>query len=62
VSNLGLKSSLDQYQVPREDLPVIAERALGGKNEIYEDVVSLLEKLYSPPWNLSLDTSATGTV
>ncbi|KAI0256121.1 alcohol dehydrogenase IV [Lactifluus subvellereus] len=49
VSNLGLKTSLDQYQVPREDLPVIAERALGGRNEIHGDVVSFLQKLYSSP-------------
>jgi hypothetical protein len=47
VSNLGLKTSLDQYSVPREDLPAIAERALGGMNEIHGDVVSLLETLYT---------------
>jgi len=49
VSNLGLKTSLDRYGVPREDLPTIAERALGGKDEIYGDVVALLEGLYSSP-------------
>jgi hypothetical protein len=47
VSNLGLKTSLDRYGVPREDLPIIAERALGGKDEIYGDVVAFLEGLYS---------------
>ena len=47
VSNLGLKSTLDQYGVPREDLPSIAERALGGRTEIHGDVVTFLEKLYS---------------
>ena len=47
VSNLGLKSTLDQYSVPREDLPGVAERALGGRTEIYGDVVAFLEKLYS---------------
>ncbi len=49
VSNLGLKTSLDQYGVPREDLPIIAERALGGKNEIHGDVVAFLERLYTSP-------------
>ena len=49
VSNLGLKTSLDRHGVPREDLPTIAERALGGKNEIHGDVVRLLEGLYSSP-------------
>ena len=49
VSNLGLKTTLDQYGVPREDLPIIAERALGGRTEIHGDVVAFLEKLYSSP-------------
>ena len=49
VSNLGLKTTLDQYGVPREDLPSIAERALGGRTEIHGDVVALLETLYSSP-------------
>ncbi|KAI0270358.1 alcohol dehydrogenase IV [Russula aff. rugulosa BPL654] len=49
VSNIGLKTSLDRYGVPREDLPTIAERALGGRNEIYGDVVAFLEGLYSSP-------------
>jgi hypothetical protein len=49
VSNLGLKTSLDRYDVPREDLPTIAERALGGRNEIHGDVVAFLEALYSSP-------------
>jgi len=47
VSNLGLKTSLDQYKVPREDLPTVAERALGGRNELHGDVVAFLEALYS---------------
>jgi len=49
VSNLGLKTSLDQYGVPQEDLPTIAERALGRRNEIHGDVVAFLEALYSSP-------------
>jgi hypothetical protein len=47
VNTLGLKSSLDQYKVPREDLPTIAERALGARNVIHGDVVAFLEALYS---------------
>ena len=49
VSNLDLKSSLDRYNVPREDLPTIAERALGGRNENHGDVVAFLEALYASP-------------
>jgi hypothetical protein len=49
VSNLGLKTSLDRYDVPREDLPTIAERALRGRNENHRDVVAFLETLYSSP-------------
>jgi hypothetical protein len=47
VRDLGLKTTLDQYKVPREDLPTIAERALGGRTEIHGDVVAFLEALYS---------------
>ncbi|KAI9509496.1 alcohol dehydrogenase IV [Russula earlei] len=46
VRDLGLKTDLDQYKVPREDLPAVAERALGGRTEIHGDVVAFLEKLY----------------
>jgi hypothetical protein len=53
VSNLGLKTTLDRYGIPQEDLPTIAGRALGasGRNEIHGDVVAFLEGLYSsePP-------------
>ena len=49
VRDLGLKTSLDPYGVPREDLPTIAQRALGGKSEIHGDVVAFLERLYSSP-------------
>jgi len=47
VNYLGLKTTLDRYGVPREDLPTIAERALGGKDEIHGDVVAFLGALYS---------------
>ena len=46
VVGLGLKSDLDQYKVPREDVPKIAEKALGGQTEIFGDVVQLLNGLY----------------
>ena len=49
VSNLGLKTSLDRYNVPREDLSTIAERALSGRNENHGDVVAFLETLYPSP-------------
>ena len=49
VSSLDLKTSLDRYGVPREDLPTIAERALNGRNENHGDVVAFLETLYSSP-------------
>ncbi|KAI0000398.1 alcohol dehydrogenase IV [Russula vinacea] len=49
VSSLDLKTSLDRYDVPREDLPTIAERALSGRNENHGDVVAFLERLYSSP-------------
>ncbi|KAA1476790.1 iron-containing alcohol dehydrogenase [Dentipellis sp. KUC8613] len=48
VDGLGLKSTLTEYNVPREDVPKIAERALGGKTEIHGDVVKVLEGLYVP--------------
>ncbi|KAH9034829.1 alcohol dehydrogenase IV [Lactarius pseudohatsudake] len=47
VNDLGLKTTLDQYGVPQEDLPTVAERALGGKTDIYGEVVSLLQGVYS---------------
>lgn len=49
VINLGLKTSLDQYGVPKEDLSSIAEHALDGRTEIHGDVVAFLETLYSSP-------------
>ncbi|KAI0318238.1 hypothetical protein OF83DRAFT_1117046 [Amylostereum chailletii] len=49
VVSLGLKTDLDYYKVPRADVPGIAEKALGGKPEGFEDVVALLEGLYKEP-------------
>ncbi|KAI0318236.1 alcohol dehydrogenase IV [Amylostereum chailletii] len=49
VTNLGLKSNLEQYNVPREDLAGIAERALGAQLDDVDKVVGLLESIYKAP-------------
>ncbi|KAH9914025.1 iron-containing alcohol dehydrogenase [Fomitopsis serialis] len=50
VSDLGLKSTLSEYNVPREDLPKIAELSVGSKDDpTYPKVVKLLEGLYAYP-------------
>ncbi|EPQ57494.1 iron-containing alcohol dehydrogenase [Gloeophyllum trabeum ATCC 11539] len=47
VVDLGLKSTLAQYKVPREDLPDIAERAMDGRSDpTFPKVVQLLEGIY----------------
>jgi hypothetical protein len=47
VDNLGLKSTLTEYKVPREDAPKVAEQSLGGKGRPeFNEIVQLLEKLY----------------
>jgi hypothetical protein len=47
VNNLGLKSTLTEYNVPREDAPEIAGLALGGNDRPeYAKVVRILEGLY----------------
>jgi hypothetical protein len=43
VRHLGLKTTLDKYEVPREDLPTIAERALGRRSGVHGDAVAFLE-------------------
>lgn len=49
VESLGLKSYLETFNVPREDLPRIAGLALGNdSHEAYGRVVKFLEDLYSP--------------
>lgn len=48
VDELGLHSTLSQYNVPREDIPQIAELAIGSKEDpMYPKTVELLEKLYA---------------
>ena len=50
---MGLKSNLAQNKVPFEDLPKIAERALGSKeNPTFPKVVKMLEGMYSVPTNV----------
>ena len=47
VDKLGLTSTLTEYKVPREDIPKIAEKALGRENDpLHPKVVQLLEGLY----------------
>lgn len=47
VTELGLKSSLSEYKVPKEDLPSIAAQALGRQEDPDQArVVKLLEGLY----------------
>ncbi|KAI0743395.1 alcohol dehydrogenase IV [Daedaleopsis nitida] len=48
VDGLGLRSTLSQYNVPREDIPKIAEQAVGSTDDpVYPKVVALLEALYA---------------
>lgn len=47
VDELGLRSTLTEYHVPKEDLPGIATRALARENDpMHAKVVQLLESLY----------------
>lgn len=47
VDDLGLHSDLAQYKVPREDVPKIAEKAMGNRDDpSFPKVVKLLENLY----------------
>ena len=48
VINLGLQTTLSQYQVPTTDLKTIASQALGNEDDPQlNKVVKLLEGLYS---------------
>lgn len=47
VDGLGLKSTLTQYKVPKDDVPKIAAKSVGGEDQPdYAKVVKLLENLY----------------
>ncbi|KAK0226014.1 alcohol dehydrogenase IV [Armillaria fumosa] len=47
VTSLGLKSSLEDYKVPKEDVEKIVELALGSKEQgAYDKVVGVLQGLY----------------
>ncbi|KAH9894929.1 iron-containing alcohol dehydrogenase [Cubamyces lactineus] len=48
VDDLGLHSTLSEYKVPREDLPQIAQLAVGAQDDpLLPKVVALLESLYA---------------
>ncbi|KAI0661105.1 iron-containing alcohol dehydrogenase [Cubamyces menziesii] len=48
VDDLGLHSTLTEYKVPREDLPQIAQLAVGAQDDpLLPKVVALLESLYA---------------
>ena len=49
MTDLGLKSTLDDWKVPHEDVPKIAEKALGWKTAEFDAVCELLEGLYKEP-------------
>lgn len=47
VDDLGLKCTLTDYKVPKEDAPLIVERAFGTKDHpAFAKVVTILEGLY----------------
>ena len=47
VTELGLKSTLSEYKVPREDLPKVAELSVGSRDDpTYPRVIQLLESIY----------------
>ncbi|PIL35439.1 hypothetical protein GSI_02166 [Ganoderma sinense ZZ0214-1] len=47
VDNLGLKSTLSQYNVPKHDLPKIARLALGNDNDpLVNNVIAVLQGIY----------------
>lgn len=47
MDSLGLKSTLTEYNVPRADIPKVAELAVGKRDEVvFPKVVKLLESLY----------------
>ncbi len=48
VDDLGLRSTLSQYNVPREDIPQIATLAVGSKDDpVYPKTIALMEALYA---------------
>lgn len=47
IDDLGLTSTLTEYKVPKEDVPQIAELALGKKDTpAFAAVVRMLEAMY----------------
>ncbi|KAI0081311.1 iron-containing alcohol dehydrogenase [Panus rudis PR-1116 ss-1] len=47
VDSLGLHSTLTEYKVPKEDLPDVAEKAVGSRDHpTFPQVVKVLESIY----------------
>ncbi|ESK87573.1 alcohol dehydrogenase iv [Moniliophthora roreri MCA 2997] len=47
VTNLGLKSTLTQYKVPKEDIPSLTTQSVGSENDpTYDKVFKIFESLY----------------
>ena len=47
VDDLGLKSTLSEYNVPKDDLPKIAQLALGDNNDpLVRNVTAVLQGIY----------------
>jgi len=47
VNTLGLTTNLTQYKVPKGDIPIIVEKAVGAKTgALYDGVVKIVEGLY----------------
>ena len=47
VDDLGLKSTLSEYNVPKDDLPKIAQLALGDSNDpLVSNVTTVLQGIY----------------
>lgn len=47
VTQLGLASTLTEYKVPKDDIPVIVAKVVGSKEgDAFQKVVKLLNGLY----------------
>jgi hypothetical protein len=45
---LGLATKLSDYNIPKEDIPGIVEKAVGkNSGELYDQVVQIMEKAFS---------------
>jgi hypothetical protein len=47
IDDLGLKTTLTEYKVPKGDIPLIVERTIGTKEGVlYDKIVKIVEGLY----------------